>query len=239
MVGQPYSGKPTVRLDERREDACGDGLLDGDTHRKRETQPGVAGPVPHRRLPPTLHAVLVFAREEDARRVAAVLPKRLARYGLTLHPEKTRLVAFQQPRSSRRGMGTRAGTFDFLGFTHYWSHSRRGYPIVKRHTAQDRMTRALRAIRRWCRAQRHLPVAAQHRELQRKLQGHDAYYGITGNAPALERYRYEVRRSWRKWLDRRSNRARMGWDRFRLLLERYRLPPARVVHSVYRLAASP
>lgn len=184
-------------------------------------------------------AVLVFAREEDARRVAAVLPKRLARYGLTLHPEKTRLVAFQQPRSSRRGMGTRAGTFDFLGFRHYWSHSRRGYPIVKRHTAQDRMTRALRAIRRWCRAQRHLPVATQHRELRRKLQGHDADYGITGNAPALERYRYEVRRIWRKWLDRRSNRARMGWDRFRLLLERYPLPPARVVHSVYRLAASP
>jgi RNA-directed DNA polymerase len=83
------------------------------------------------------------------------------------------------------------------------------------------------------------PGAAQHRVLQRKLQGHDAYYGLTGNFPALERYRYEVRRIWRKWLDRRSNRARMGWDRFRLVLERYPLPPARVVQSVYRLAASP
>jgi group II intron reverse transcriptase/maturase len=191
-------------------------------------------------------AVLVFAREDDARRVAEVLPKRFAKYGLKLHPEKTRLVPFRRPGSNRRHEG-RPGTFDFLGFTHHWGQSRRGYPVVKRKTAKDRVTRALRAIRRWCRANRHLPIAEQHRALGRKLSGHDAYklsghdayYGITGNAAALERFHYEVPRIWRKWLDRRSNRARMTWDRFSRLLERYPLPRARVVHSVYRIAASP
>jgi group II intron reverse transcriptase/maturase len=184
-------------------------------------------------------AVLVFAREDDARRVAEVLPKRFAKYGLKLHPEKTRLASFGRPRSPRRGGGVRSGTFDFLGFTHYWGQSRRGYPVVRRKTAKDRMTRALTAIRQWCRLNRHDPVAEQHRALRRKLLGHDAYYGITGNGAALERFHYEVPRIWRKWLDRRSNRARMTWERFSRLLERYPLPRARVVHSVYQLAASP
>ena len=184
-------------------------------------------------------AVLVFAREDDARRVAAVLPKRFEKYGLNLHPEKTRLMPFGAPRLEDRTRGGRAETFDFLGFTHYWSRSRRGYPIVKRKTAKDRMSRALKAVKLWCRTQRHLPVQEQHRALRCKLLGHDAYYGITGNGHALERYRYEVRRIWRKWLGRRSNRAGMTWERFQRLLLRYPLPPARVVHSVYRLAASP
>jgi hypothetical protein len=105
--------------------------------------------------------------------------------------------------------------------------------------AKDRVTRSLKAVRRWCRANRHLPIAEQQRTLRRKLLGHDAYYGITGNAAALERFHYEVPRIWRKWLDRRSNRARMTWDRFSRLLERHPLPRARVVQSVYRIAASP
>jgi hypothetical protein len=184
-------------------------------------------------------AVLVFAREEDARRVAAVLPKRFEKYGLSLHREKTRLMPFGAPRLEDRTRGGRAETFDFLGFTNYSSRSRRGYPIVKRKTAKDRMSRALKAVKLWCRTQRHLPVEEQHRALRRKLLGHDAYYGITGNGDALERYRYEVRRIWRKWLGRQSNRAGMTWERFQRLLLRYPLPSARVVHSVYRVAASP
>ena len=182
-------------------------------------------------------AVIVFAREDDARRVAEVLPKRLAKYGLTLHPEKTRLVAFGRPRSGCGG--ERPGAFDFLGFTHYWGKSRRGHPVVQRKTARDRFTRSLRAVRVWCRANRHLPLAEQQRVLSQKLRGHYAYYGITGNAPALQRYLFEVRRIWRKWLGRRSNRARVSWDQFVRLAERYPLPPARVVHSIFRTAASP
>jgi group II intron reverse transcriptase/maturase len=180
-------------------------------------------------------AVMVFSSEEDARRVWKVLAKRFEKYGLSLHPEKTRLLGFGRP-SPR---GPRPETFDFLGFTHYWGRSRRGNSVVLRKTARDRFTRALRTIAQWCRRRRHLPLVEQHRALGWKLRGHYAYYGITGNQPALSRFRYETRRVWRKWLNRRSQRARMSWERFARLLARYPLPPPRVVHSVYRLAAKP
>lgn len=175
-------------------------------------------------------AVIVFAREDDARRVMAVLPKRLAKYGLRVHPEKTRLIAFRRPRSR----DDRPDTFNFLGFTHFWGKSRQGRPVVQRKTARDRFTRSLRAVYRWCRANRHLPVREQHRVLGQKLRGHYAYYGITGNALALSRFHCEVRRAWRKWLARRSNSMLMSWQRFVRLIERYSLPPPRVVHSIYR-----
>jgi group II intron reverse transcriptase/maturase len=181
-------------------------------------------------------AVLVFASEEDARRVLEVLPKRLAKYGLSLHPEKTRLVAFRRPP---RDGGRRPETFDFLGFTHYWGRARRGFPAVLRKTARDRFTRSLRALAQWCRQHRHLPLGAQQRELQRKLRGHYAYFGITGNWDSLDCFYFQTRRVWRKWLSRRSNRRRMTWERFLRLVERYPLPMPRVVHTVYRLAANP
>ena len=184
-------------------------------------------------------AALVFEREEDARRVLAVLSQRFARYGLRLHPEKTRLVDFRSPPRAGPGGPQRERSFVLLGFTHFWGRSRKGRWVVQRKTAKDRFTRALREVGHWCRAHRHWPVAAQQAALRRKLQGHYAYYGITGNARALARFLHEVRRLWRKWLHRRSWRARMTWVRFVRLTERYPLPPARVVHSVYRRAATP
>jgi len=169
-------------------------------------------------------AVLVFSSESDARRVLKVLPQRFARFGLELHPEKTRMLEFR-PRVR--------GSFDFLGFTHTWSTSRRGKPFVKRTTASSRFRRSLKAIGSWCKCHRHLKVRDQHEVLSLKLRGHYAYYGITGNADALARFQHEVKRIWRKWLDRRSHKAAMTWERFSRLLLRYRLPPPRVVHSVY------
>ena len=184
-------------------------------------------------------AALVFEWEEDARRVLAVLAKRFAKYGLRLHPEKTRLVDFRSPpRTGRRG-SQRERSFDLLGFTHFWGRSRKGRWVVQRKTAKDRFTRALRAVGCWCRAHRHWSVSEQCLTLSRKLQGHFAYYGITGNARALARFLYEVRRLWRKWLNRRSWRSRMTWEKFVRLTERYPLPQPRVVHSVYRRAATP
>lgn len=184
-------------------------------------------------------AALVFEREEDARRVLAVLSKRFAKYGLRLHPEKTRLVDFRSPPRSRGGGTQYERSFALLGFTHYWGRSRKGRWVVTRKTAKDRFTRALREIGHWCRAHRHWPVAAQQAALYRKLKGHYAYYGITGNVRALARFRYEVRRLWRKWLARRSWRGRMTWEKFDRLTRRYPLPQPRVVHSVYRHAATP
>jgi group II intron reverse transcriptase/maturase len=179
-------------------------------------------------------ATLAFEREDDARRVLEVLPKRLARFGLTLHPEKTRLVDFRSPSRAGQDRGSqRERSFDLLGFTHYWGRSRKGRWVVQRKTAKTRFSRALRQIGDWCRRNRHRPVAEQQQVLSRKLKGHDAYYGITGNARALSRLRFEVQRRWRKWLNRRSRATRLNWAAFNRLLKRYPLPPARVVHSIY------
>ncbi len=179
-------------------------------------------------------AVLAFAREADARRVLAVLPKRLGKYGLQLHPDKTRLVEFRPPGKDSPG----GRCFDLLGFTHYWGRSRKGRWIIQRKTAKGRLARAVYRVGQWCRRWRHRPVAEQHAALARQLMGHYAYYGITGNARALWRFQRQVERSWRKWLSRRSNRSGMDWERFRRLLIRYPLPPPRVVHSIYRGAAT-
>lgn len=179
--------------------------------------------------------VLVFEHEEDARRVLDVLPKRFGKHGLQLHPEKTRLVPFGRPdRGSSPAPAARS--FDFLGFTHYWGRSRKGRWIVARKTAKQRFGAALKRVAQWCRQHRHRPLAEQHAALSRKLQGHYAYYGITGNSRALNRFRYEVERRWCFWLRRRSRAARASWADFNRLLRRYRLPAARVVHSVYRHA---
>lgn len=182
--------------------------------------------------------VIVFALESDARRILDVLPKRFGKYGLTLHPEKTRLVRFHRPRHVSRGKGAdgqgrRPGSFDFLGFTHFWGRSRKGYWVVRQQTASGRFTRALRRVSDWCCRNRHRRIKEQQAEISRKLQGHCAYYGITGNSQALSRFRHEVGRVWRKWLDRRSQQSRMPWERFNQLLRHYPLPPARCVHSIY------
>jgi hypothetical protein len=172
--------------------------------------------------------VMGFANEEDARRVLDVLPKRFGKYGLTLHPDKTRLVPFQRPlrRSSGKDSGRdpQPGTFDLLGFTHYWSLSLKGNWVVKRKTAKSRLTRALRTVAQWCRTHRHQPIAEQHQTLSQKLRGHFAYYGIVGNSKSLSRFRYEVTWIWRKWLSRRRRRGGYTWPQFNRLLERYPLP---------------
>jgi RNA-directed DNA polymerase len=177
-------------------------------------------------------AILAFSSEKDARRVYEVIGKRFAKYGLTLHPDKTRLVRFQKPSVSTDD-SARPGTFDVLGFTHHWGKSRRGAPVVKRRTMSGRFRRAVRAVYEWGRRNMHRPIAEQHRGLTLKLRGHYQYYGITGNWHRLSDFEYVVRRLWRTWLDSRSNHAGMKWERFNRLLKRYPLPPARVAHSVY------
>ncbi len=116
---------------------------------------------------------------------------------------------------------------------------RQGYWVVKRKTAGARLSRALRAVPRWCRQHRHTPLVWQHAALGRKLHGHYGYYGITGNSVAITRFRWEVRRRWQKWLNRRGARSPMPWPRFERLEQRYPLPAAIAIHSIYRPAAKP
>lgn len=178
--------------------------------------------------------VLTFARKTDAERVMAVLPKRFGRYGLTLHPSKTRMLDFRRPTLQRE----RRDCFDLLGFTHFWAKSLKGRWYVRRKTKRSRLSRTLGEISEWCRVHRHRPIREQHAVLVRKMKGHYGYYGITGNSAALTRFRNQVTKAWRRWLDRRSNH-RMTWERFERLLEHYPLPPAHAVHSVYHSQRTP
>lgn len=185
--------------------------------------------------------VIGVAREDDAQRILEVLPKRMSKYGLTVHPEKTRLVRFQPPDAdasdTEEGERPFPETFDFLGFTHYWGRTRRGGWVVRRKTAKSRFQRALQALSAWCRANLHLPIKEQHQKLSEKLQGHYGYYGITGNYFCLLAFRETARKIWRRWLSRRSREGAMPWTDFLRLEERYGLPRARVVHSVMSRAA--
>ena len=192
----------------------------------RDVQPALARQAEMIRYADDL--VVVFESKQDAERFLAVLPRRLGRYGLTLHPDKTRLVSFQRPdRVDDDADGP--GTFDFLGFTHHWAVSRKGRWIVKQRTAKDRFSRALRRLGEWCRWHRHDPLEAQHRALTRKLKGHYAYYGITSNFPRISNFYHQARRTWRAALARRSQQ-RLPWRTMLKLLERFPLPAPRIVH---------
>ncbi len=184
--------------------------------------------------------VIVFADESDAHRVMKVLSKRFGKYGLALHPEKTRLIDYRRSRGSGKGGGGgKPPTFDFLGFTHYWGRSRNGKPIVKRKTAQGRLARSIKRVALWCKRNRHKPIADQQRYLSAVLRGHYSYYGLTGNGRTLSEFRHRLVRLWCYWLRRRSQRRSLNWTQFNRFLERLRLPPPRVVHSIYRHAAKP
>ena len=171
--------------------------------------------------------VMVFSDKRDALRVQEVLPKRFGRFGLTLHPDKTRLLHFERP--PRDGDGPRPGTFDFLGFTHYWGRSRRGNQALKRKTAKGRFARALSRLSEWMKRARHRPVVRQAAVLRSKLRGHYQYYGIRGNSKAIAAFHYQGLRLWRKWLSRRSQRAKMKQDTFyNKLLVHHPMPPPRL-----------
>jgi RNA-directed DNA polymerase len=177
--------------------------------------------------------VFGFERQDDAQRMQAVLSQRMARFGLTLHPEKTRLLDFRRPPRSR-GEGRSPETFDFLGFCWYYRRARTGSWTVACKTRRARLARAIQRVYAWCRANRHLPVQQQHAQLVRRVQGHINYFGVNGNMASLKRFEHQVKRSWFKWLNRRSQRARLDWGRFHDLLEVMPLPKARIVVSIWR-----
>jgi group II intron reverse transcriptase/maturase len=176
--------------------------------------------------------VCIFELEEDAHRVMDVLPKRFEKYGLTLHPDKTRLVNFSKPtgkKTQRRYANPRA--FDFLGLHHTWGLSRKNRWCVKQLTSGSRLRRACAAITEWCRDNRHEPQLLQRQKLVKKVRGHYVYYGVTGNARALNRYYRAVTRIWFKWLNRRSQKRSTTWERFVQYLNRYPLPKPRMYAS--------
>lgn len=174
--------------------------------------------------------VMGFTREDDAQRMMDVLPKRFGKYGLALHPDKTRLVPFRRPphRPPKGGPAAGPGTFDLLGFTHFWARSRKGTWVVVRKTSSARFTRAVKKITQWCRKHRHRPLPEQHRALSQQLRGHYGYYGVVGNHNALWRFREATQHIWRKWLMRRHRKGWRPWSWFTRLLRCYPLPHGRI-----------
>lgn len=169
--------------------------------------------------------------EADARKILAVLPKRFARFGLTIHPTKTTLIAFRKPEAPQ-GADSGNGTFTFLGLTHYWTKSRQGFWVIKRRTARKRLRRTKQALWRWCRNHRHAPLQYPYQMLGAKLRGHFQYYGIRGNFRLLEEVRRYAEKAWRYWLRRRSGTRSVGWEKFEKLLQTYVLPTPRIVHTI-------
>jgi RNA-directed DNA polymerase len=174
--------------------------------------------------------VMTFRNHHDAKRVLEVLEKRLERYRLALHPDKTRFIDFRPDRHDGTHPDCKTPPFDFLGFTHAWGRSRKGKNVVRQTTAKSRLARALVAVGAWCRTNRHRPILDQHILLSVKLQGHYAYYGITGNVRQLERYAQQTTKTWRKWLERRTRSKRLPWARFCAFLARHPLPRPSIIH---------
>lgn len=203
-----------------------------DTWFEREVRPRLRGAAVLLRYADDF--VIICAEEADARRVLEVLPKRFGKYGLTLHPEKTRLVPFRRPGQNDLDAGDGPRSFDLLGFTHFWARARRGWWVVKNHTAKKRMSSALHRIAEWCGTNRHKSLAEQHKTLTQKLRGHFAYYGITGNSKAIAAFHANVIRIWKKWLCRRSQTATRTWEWLNGLLERLPLPRPLAVRSCLR-----
>jgi RNA-directed DNA polymerase len=169
--------------------------------------------------------------ESDALRVMDVLPKRFDRFSLTIHPTKTKLVRFGKPLAGANS-DQQNGTFDFLGFTHFWAKSRRGYWVIKRQTARKRLRRTLKTVWQWCRQNRHRPIQEQHQILCAKLRGYYQYYAIRGNYRRLEKVRWFTQRAWKRWLRSRSRTKRITADVMDKLQEVFQLPVPRIIHAI-------
>jgi group II intron reverse transcriptase/maturase len=177
-------------------------------------------------------AILCFQHKEDAEKVMRVLPKRFEKYGLTLHPEKTRLMEFgRYAVGNTKKQGKEPETFDFLGFTHICARSRKGKFTVHVKTVAKRFRRGLKATADWCKQHRHDPVSEQRQMLNAKLRGHYQYYGLPTNYRSLWRFYRQVRRTWRTWLSRRTRGKTLTWERFAEILRQHPLLLPRITHS--------
>jgi group II intron reverse transcriptase/maturase len=185
--------------------------------------------------------------EADARRLMEVLPKRFAKHGLTVHPEKTKLIKFGRPwksaasrekpntppdSNSGDGHGTGNGAFDFLGFTWYWARSRKGNWVIKKQTSKKRLKRTLKSYWEWCRKNRHMQIKDQHTKLCQKLRGFYQYAGVKCNYGALKAVLEGAKQAWRYWLGRRHKSRAIPWKKFHKMLARFPLPRPRIIHQI-------
>jgi RNA-directed DNA polymerase len=177
--------------------------------------------------------ILCFQYEEDAERVLEVLRKRFAKYGLTLHPEKTRLIEFGRSAvgKAERPGGKPPETFDFLGFTHIATRNRRGSFTIHVKTMRKRLKRSLKAVADWCKEHQHETLEEQREALNKKLGGHYEYYGRPTNYRSLRRFYRAVRRIWKESLNRRTRGRTATWEKFAQIEARYPLKLPRITQA--------
>jgi len=180
--------------------------------------------------------VVCFQKEADAKRFRIEMEERLNQFGLEIAPEKTKILEFgrwAQSRAKARG-GRKAETFDFLGFTHYCTKSRKNRRFeVGRKSISKRITAKLKQYTQWIRAHRTLSTVEIMKITAMKLRGHYAYYGVTGNSKSIGNFAYEVRKILFKWLNRRGKRGCMNWEKFKLLLLKFPLPTPRIMVNLW------
>jgi group II intron reverse transcriptase/maturase len=163
----------------------------------------------------------------DADRLMEVLIKRFSKYGLIIHPEKSKLVKMSRPRRNEpKDKGNES--FDFLGFTHYLGKSRQGSWVLKKKTRTGKVRAFLRNIKDYCKSNRHKPLEEQHQKITQKLRGHYNYFGVRFNSRALGSVYDKTKKIWYKWLERRGHRSKMNWDKMNKILEIYPLPVPRI-----------
>ena len=175
--------------------------------------------------------IVGFEHRIDAEKFLAGLRERFAKFGLELHPDKTRLIEFGRfaaTSRARRGLG-KPETFDFLGLTHICAKSKNGRFWLRRITISKRMRAKLKQVKDQLRQRMHEPIPEQGRWLGSVVRGHMAYYGVPGNLKAVAAFRDQVARHWLKTLRRRSQKTRTDWARMHRTTTRW-LPPARVMH---------
>jgi len=173
--------------------------------------------------------LVICKSEHDANSITEVIPKRFGKFGLAIHPDKTRLIDFRRPYNGQQTVVT----FNFLGFTFYWGKTQAGWMTTKLCTAKDRQKRSLRKLWTKCREIRHLPMKEQWKKLNQSLRGHYNYYGVSFNHRQPNRLWHQAERYWRFWLDRRSQKPSMPWERFEQLLEVYPLVRPKVAVALF------
>ena len=179
--------------------------------------------------------VCLVQHQQDAENLEKLLRERFTKFGLTLHPEKTRTISFgRYERDHARREGRKPHTFDFLGFTHYAGRSRQGNFLLGRKTSRKKFRKACQEITTWLQQVRHERRLWEiWAELAAKLRGHYGYYGVSGNARMLWRFRYVALRAVQKWLNRRGQRQSFPWEQLNAYLRHYPLPCPRLMYWMY------
>ena len=175
--------------------------------------------------------IIGFEKEEDAHKVMKVLSKRFGKYGLEINEDKTTLIPFKNP-GRKSADEPENKSFDFLGFTFYWSKSRRGYWVIKKKTAKKRLARFMRSLWHWCRNNRHLPLKEQYGAICAKLRGYYQYFGVICNYKALAAVYEYAQKAWRYWLSRRSHKGWICWDKFQIIKSKFKFPCPKIVHNI-------